>query len=440
MYFIEKKICLCYFLMINSYLLNAQSLSLQDCIEIALENNPQLRIAKYQKKVTEKKVFNAYTWIFPNVSLSGSGVFYQQGETYYSGNTRFTVPFPAEKKERYNANISLNQIIFDGGQWWNWIRQAKVNNRSQICLLQDQINATIELVENNYFQLLKEKELLNVYKLAVKRSKEQLERAEKMYELGLVSKIDVARAKVNLGADSIAAINQEISIKSAQHSLNIAMGRDPGMSILIVKDDDLQIHFTSVDSLIKIFYNNNPILQAARYNIKSADINTQLAYGNLYPTISFFMTYSRTVPQMNILYEDFSREYNFSYGVNVRMNLFNGFRNFTNIQLAKINEKSSKELYDILRRDLEASIRQLYNTYIALLKTIEINKDNLLTAEEEYNLAEERYKLGVGAAYEIREAQLSLSTSEQTLVYTQYDARITQINLERQLGLMNNDQ
>ena len=195
-------------LMISSVFGQSQKLSLGDCIQIALENNSQLRISKLQKESTERDVLGSYSSILPNITLSGAVYQTDRGQTNYIGNTRLPNPIPGEKSKSYSADVSLNQNIFDGGNWWYTIKQAEVNDDAQFFSLQNQINSIIGLVKERYFVLLKEKKLLEVYKLAAERSKSQMEKTEKMFELGSVAKVDVFRARVNLGTDSISYITQ----------------------------------------------------------------------------------------------------------------------------------------------------------------------------------------------------------------------------------------
>ena len=77
-----------------------------------------------------------------------------------------------------------------------------------------------------------------------------------------------------------------------------------------------------------------------------------------------------------------------------------------------------------------------FNSY---LEIIELNKGNLEASQEEYRLAEERYRIGSGTSLEVREAQVNLSRAEETLVAAYYNARMTQADLERALGIIFND-
>jgi outer membrane protein TolC len=196
----------------------------------------------------------------------------------------------------------------------------------------------------------------------------------------------------------------------------------------------LKKNIAPIDSLINIALKNNPNLKKTFYDEKSASYSTSMAYGNLYPRISGSITYSRRVPEFDILYSDYNREYTFQYGISLSINVFKGFQDYVNIQKSKLNEKYYKENHIETKRNLESTIRQLNDTFLAYLNIININTQNLEAAKEEYRLAEERYRIGSGTALEVREAQVNLTRAEQTLVAAQYNARIVQAQIEENLG------
>ena len=88
------------------------------------------------------------------------------------------------------------------------------------------------------------------------------------------------------------------------------------------------------------------------------------------------------------------------------------------------------------KRKLKSDIVNQIDSFNSYLQIIEINEANLEAAQEEFRLAEERYRIGSGTALEVREAQVNLNRAEQTLVAAKYNARMTQASLEQALGII----
>jgi len=81
------------------------------------------------------------------------------------------------------VNFSVNQNIFDGGEWWNAIRYAKSQKAWSELNLTSVTNTVIMNVQQAYFDLYRQQKLLEVYDLAVKRSQDQLDKTQKMFDL-----------------------------------------------------------------------------------------------------------------------------------------------------------------------------------------------------------------------------------------------------------------
>jgi outer membrane protein len=426
-------------------------LSLEDCIEIALKGNATIQNAVYSNESFAEDVTSSYSGILPSANLSASSGRYKQGKKpgdfadvtvgidSTTGNAIVERRFFSQPGFTVNTNrfgISVNQKIFDGGEWWNAIRYAKSEKNVSDLNLKNTINSTIQLVHERFFDLLKQQKLLEVNELAVQRSKDQLEKTEKMFELGAVAKVDVFRSKVNYGNDRIQLLTQQNAVLAAKNQLNIALGRDPQHPVEIKADLALGLPEKGVAALVDMAYSNNPDLHSAEQSIMSRDLNVSRSYGILYPNLTAYFNYDRSNEQLKEVYSNYEFNYGMSYGLSLSLNLFNGFRDKVTIQKAKLAHRTAQINFEEKKRQLKASIVRLVDNFNSYIEIININEENLEAAREEYRLAEERYRIGSGTQLEVREAQVNLTRAEQSLVAARYNARITQAQVENALGLI----
>ena len=423
-------------------------LTLEDCIKIALEKNSTLRVSKLTDEAADKDVLGSYSGILPNISVSASTGKSKSGVREYLGDVPVSIDtagnaiyaqrlITQDKSEReYNsAGISLDQNIFDGGIWWNNIRKAKSDKISAEFSLLSQQNDVILQVQQAYFNLNKQIKLLEVYEIAVSRSQGQLDRAEKMYELGATAQLDVFRARVNLGTDRISLLTQQNIVGQANKNLNLAMGRDPFTPLKVSSEIKLDTALPESNELIQTAFDNQPEIMKNEADIKSSKLSVSMAKGLFYPRIGGRINYSRDNEEFSRVYSNYNRNYSISYGVGVSLDLFNGFSDYVSVQKAKIGQKSAQESFEAYKRNLASTIEQHYADYKSYLDIIEINKQNLDAAKEELRLAEERYQIGAGTSLEVREAQLNLLRAEETLIAAQFNARILLAELDNSLGL-----
>jgi outer membrane protein len=422
-------------------------LSLEDCIQIALENNSTIRTTINFNESADQDVSGSYSGILPTVSVSASTRRSKAGpaedlrdvplDTTETGERIFERALITQ--DGYTAyfsslDLSINQTLYDGGEWWNAIKYAKSQKLSSDYYLKSTINSIVFDVQNNFFDLLKQQKLLEVNELAVQRSQDQLDKTDKMFELGAVAKVDVFRSRVNLGNDKIAFLTQKNLVLTAKNNLNLVMGRDPKSPLSITSDIELQPAYTNLDELTDQTLENNPELKSAAQDIKSEDIAVSRATSVLYPYISASFGYNRSNEELKRVYTGYDKNWSMRYGLSLSLNLFNGYRDMVNIQKSKLSLKNSKETFEETKRSLVATMVQLTDNYNSFLEIITINEENLEAAKEEYRLAEERYRIGSGTALEVREAQVNLTRAEQILVAAQYNARITQARIEQTLG------
>ncbi|MFQ5771359.1 MAG: TolC family protein, partial [bacterium] len=252
---------------------NGKALSLEQCIDIALKNNSQLKTAVYQLDRSGASVKSSYSTVLPRITSSlQSGRFIQgertttldspvgrdttTGEIIYE-STKITQPSFA--RNSHSARITYSQTLWDFGRSWNTIKQAKASFEASSLSLTSARYSVYATVKQRYFELLKAIRLEQEYQEAVERSKEQLNRTQSMYEIGSVAQVDVFRSEVNLGTDEINLINQRNTVQIARGNLNVAMGRDPEMPIKIMEVDakTVPVKFT-LEEAIAIAEQNNP--------------------------------------------------------------------------------------------------------------------------------------------------------------------------------------
>jgi outer membrane protein TolC len=425
-----------------------QQLSLEDCIQIALKGNASIIINKNINESSGEDVTASYSGILPYIDLSASSGRYEAGAKEVEQDVPVILPDSSVVVRRTvitqdpyltdfnNLGISVNQNLFDGGEWWQAIKYAKSQKRSSDYNLVSIINSTVLSVQEAFFNLLKQKKLLEVNQLAVARSEDQLNKTQKMFELGAVAKVDVFRSKVNLGNDKIQMLLQQNAVLTAKHNLNLVMGQDPQTEFEIKPEFELTQSFKNVDELFGQAVEMNPDLKKQEEDVIGYDLTVSRSYAVLWPALGAFFSYDRRNEGIERVYTGWKKNWSMNWGLSLRLNLFNGFNDKVRIQKSKLAMRNAQQTLEESKRTLKSEIITLVDNFNSYLNIIDINEENLEAAKEEYRLAEERYRIGSGTALEVREAQVNLTRAEETLVAAQYNARMTQAQVERALGVI----
>lgn len=423
-----------------SWAQQGKKLSLDECIQIALDKNSQLKNAARDIKLAEVDVTKSRSALLPYIDATFSSGKFIQGQRLRKTDVPVGID-PAtgkilyEQKEiiqskvernSHRASVQLTQNLWDWGRSWFQLTQANLLKQSKELALHDRRNYVIYNVEEKYFELLKAIKLGQVYEEAVKRSEEQLNRTKSMHEIGSVALADVYKAQVALGTDQINLINQRNSILIAQANLNNAMGLDSGSPIEI---EDIAIETLSLpytfDNALEMSLQRNAELKMFELNVKNYAYGRKIAQLAYLPTVGGALTYSRDNEYFTRVYnKKLDENYSATIGLQVDLNIFKGFADKAEVTRQSVSYAKAQEDLIEKKRLLKTDVTQAFNILKANKEIAEINAINLEAANEDLRLAQERYKIGAGTLLEVIDAQYAVTQARSTWVTARYNYQI----------------
>ena len=119
--------------------------------------------------------------------------------------------------------MSLTQNIYDGGIWWNTIRQAKNNYRISEQFDRQIRTNIINNVHAAYFNYLKAAQLLDVARSNLMSSQQQLALVQRQFDLGSAKKTDLLKAEVRFGQARIDVINNDAAVLSSYRNIRFVI-------------------------------------------------------------------------------------------------------------------------------------------------------------------------------------------------------------------------
>jgi outer membrane protein TolC len=402
----------------------AQSLTVDECVRIALENKPSLKRAEQDVAIARLNRASTGALMLPSVNASNSF-----SETTY-GNTS------SEASERYSGGLSLSQSLFNFGTKINTLKQSD-NTYNTAKQQRRQAKARIILdVHTFYYQYLKNSELFDIAGKDLELSKKQLDLVQNQYNLGAVSKTDFLKASVRYGTAKSSFLSRELTKKNSEKSLRFSMGLlNSDIPIIIEQKMDLILTVPTFDEAYSLMLSNSPDLSILDNQISGAQINVKKAWSSSLPSINMSI-------DMNALSADqitrtyFDDNYIKSANITVSIPIFSGFRNRNSIQISKLQLDQAETRLSGGKNSAKVSLYALINTLNNYQEIIPIQEEVLLSAEEDLKLAQQRYELGSASILVLLDAQLALIQASSSLVRTKYDAAIQVANLDDLLGTL----
>jgi len=126
------------------------SLTLDDCITIALENNQALQINQFETQRSISQAKSNIGLVLPSINYSLSGSSSEIGSLGWN--------------DRYSHSLSLTQNIWDGGRWWNTLKSAKLAQDLADIQFNSYELSTAYQVKVAFYNYLSTRKLLDVYR------------------------------------------------------------------------------------------------------------------------------------------------------------------------------------------------------------------------------------------------------------------------------------
>ncbi|HRG43573.1 MAG TPA: TolC family protein, partial [Saprospiraceae bacterium] len=351
-------------------------------------------------------------------------------QEFFSGDTR---EGNGVNTSNINANIQLAWTVFDGLRMFvNRDRLKEIENLGELNI-RLQMENTVSQVMSVYYNIEQHQRRIETIQKAIEISKERYELASLKKNVGSGSGIPVLQAKVDINADSSALIRQQLILKTTKIQLNEILGRSPEIifDISILTDNQKDVDFQELSEMTA---QRNLMLQMADKNIRLSELNVKLWEGNKYPTIDVNLGYnfSRLKAEIGIL--KFNQNAGLSYGLTGRWNIFNGWNNKREIQVAKLGIETGKLTKEQTALSLKTDLFTLYNNYLTARELTKIEEENIRIAEQNLDITTEKMRLGTIDALELRQAQLNLVDVEFRKITSVFEARMAHLELMRLSG------
>ena len=272
-----------------------QSYTLNQCIDIAMNNNIDIRIAKMRVASAQADKKGSLSVILPRISASTGSAFqgaYNQGVL---GQVLNSTGLSFNESEYHSGSLSINQNIFDGGNWWNQIALSK--NSYDLAIESEhstRVNSVLS-VKRAFYEHLKNIELLEVFSRQVELSEQQVERVQQQYELEAVAKSDLLKQEVVLGDAKVQYLRQEAVLKNSSRFLANIIGIDIDSSFEIEKPTRNKVDEGQIldsQEYWGLIEKNNPSLVSKRMLVTSRDLQLKIARATYFPNLSMSVGYS----------------------------------------------------------------------------------------------------------------------------------------------------
>jgi outer membrane protein TolC len=410
-----------------------QALTIENAVGIALSNNYNIRIAQNNALINQTNNTLGNAGFLPEISLNFGQNFNINNtkQEFFSGDLR---QGSNVNTSNLNANIQLAWTVFDGFRMFvNQDRLQEIETIGQLNV-RFQMETTVARVMSMYYMLEQQEKRIQTIREAISYSQERLTLAKTKLDIGTASSLPLLQAKVDINADSAMLTNQILALKNMQIQLNQLMAVDPATEFTFLPSPDSDAF--DYPALSASAAERNNLLQLTDKEIRLAELNIQQWNANKYPTIDINTGYNFNRLQAEIGILKFNQNAGVSFGLTGRWNIFNGWNNKREIQVAKLGLETTKLSKEMALLEMKAGLLTTYNEYLTAVKMIRMETQNVDIARENLVISTEKLKVGTLPGIEIRQAQMNLIEAEFRKIAASFDAKMAALELKRLSGIL----
>ena len=404
----------------------AEKLTLEQSINIALENNPSIHIAKENTHKADALVRQALSAGYPKVTVNATYRRLDKSTTANFGGQ--TVVLNKADNRSADLNVSHNVDLF--GTVKAGRSAARAGKSAYQYYLDAQINDTTLDVKNAFYNVLRAQQNQQVQSETVAQLDAHLKDAQANFDAGTIAKYDVLRAETEVANSKQRFISAKNGVDLAKAALNTVMGSPVSTEIELEEPARKPYVIIDLANAVDTASKSRPEVLAAADMIKVDDEFTAIAKKSLLPSLNAQWTLNHNFDTSAFN----SRKESWVALLTARMSIFDGGYNKANIDIAKSNANTLRFTKDQIVLGVTLEAQQSYLSLNESQERINAAETALVQANEAYRLAIVRYKSGVSTQLEVLDTETALTAAKLNLVNALYDYQVALAKLERAVG------
>lgn len=433
-----KVIVIMFILFASSLFAQERVLTLQESLEIGLQNSKDLKISQSRVNYSDAKLSEINSQFLPQFKLFGN-------YTRLSDNIpafEFTSPFfpnairvSEPLYNNYTFKLGFTQPLFTGFKLLSSRSAAKYNLQASESDYSKEQNEVAFNIYNAYWNYYKAEELRNVIAQTLQQIENHLRDTRNFYEQGLMSNNDLLKLEVQYSNTQLMLIEAENNLKIAKIAFNKELGIDlDAQTKVAATEKSMSLVNYDLSEIINEAINNRYELKSLAYRVEGSKEGITAAQSSLFPSVylSGNYYYSNPNPRFQPAKDEFN--YNWDVGVTLSWDVWNWGLTSSQVSQAEQTKIQLETNYDQLKENIRMEV---HSNYLNLLKTeekVKVNKIALEQALENYRITAEKYKLQLVSSTDLIDAETLKLQAETNLKAAEVDYQISKVRLEKSLG------
>jgi len=414
-------------------LVSTQALSetIESALIQAYGNNPSLNAQRASMRATDENVPQALAGYRPKITISATG-----GEQSSSSTSKVTSTNPATYStisgynSPFSTSVTASQTLFNGFQTANKTRQAEAQVLAARATLRSTEQSVLLDAVTAYMNLLRDTAIFGLQKSNVEVLQEQLRQTRDRFNVGEVTRTDVAQSEASLASGRSQFLTAESNYKSSAAAYRKVIGSTPGKLMAGTPVD--RFSPSTLAAAIDLASATHPSIVSALYNVDVAQQQVKVSEGALYPTLSVQGSFTKNYLSTSSL--TLMESYSAAVLGTLSVPIYQGGSEYSAIRQAKETLGQRRLDLDSARDTVRQNVVQAWGQLDAAKGNIEATQTQVTASEIALNGVREEARVGQRTTLDVLNAQQALVNARVSLVGAQRDRVVASYTLLANVG------
>ncbi len=399
-----------------------RTITFEEAVRIALDQNTQLRQSANQVRLNEIGVQSARAAFLPNFNLNtGGGSNWGLSFDTNVGELRTT------RTTRFNMSARTSVTLFDGFQSQANLRESRLNVTSADLALERQRQLVVFQVANQFLAYIQASEQITVQEENLAAARQLLAQIEEFVRVGTRPVSDLYQQQAAVESAELGILQTEQLAQISEANLIQVMRLDPlGDYEFVIPDLSDELLAPEEYDLADLYaraQQQRGDLRSQEVAVDAAEQGLRIARSSMMPQLSLSAgtgtSFNSGIERINFG-DQLENNRSESVSLSVNLPIFNRLRTRSQVQRARVVYENARINVESTQQQIGVEVRQAYLDYVTARKQYEVTQRQLVFREQALEAARERYNVGAATLVELTQAQSDFVQASQDAVTAQY--------------------
>lgn len=398
----------------------ASAETLADAIALAYQTNPTLQAQRAQLRATDENYVQARAGLRPTAKVTAD-YNYQNSESLVQNDPVTGKQVVGPEARSTDATLSITQTLYSGGALGAGIRAAEADVLSGREQLRQVESTVLQNVVSAYVSVRRDQQALGISQENVNVLKRQLEESKARFEVGEITRTDVAQSEARLAAAQASLSSAQAQLAISRSTYAAVVGQNPGD--LAAEPDLGHVLPATVEQAFETAEKRNPSILSADYAEQAAAARVAAAKAQTRPTVSVRGGFGYAGAD-SFGRSEWADQRNITGVVTASVPLFTGGLYSSQIRQAAERDNAARIGLEGAKRQTVQQVSQAWNQLLAARANLISNEQQVKATEIAYEGTRQENQVGLRTTLDVLNAEQELRNAQLALVNARHDAYV----------------